>query len=62
VIECNARLGGASTLALAAGLMSLAWFARESDGLDPADISFTPRPAGWQLVRVPQDVIRDPGL
>lgn len=62
IVECNARLGGASTLSLAAGLRSVEWFALESLGRDPGRVPFTPHAGPLQLVRVPQDVIRDPRL
>jgi carbamoyl-phosphate synthase large subunit len=57
VIETNARVGGASTLAFAAGLDSLAFFLNESmdDGfLTP---EFSPLPTPLTLVRGAMDVI-----
>lgn len=62
IVECNARLGGASTLSLAAGLSTIAWFAMEAGGADPSLLPFIPHDGPLQLVRVPQDVIRDPRL
>jgi carbamoyl-phosphate synthase large subunit len=62
VVECNARLGGASTLSLAVGLRSLAWFALEARGDDPHALPFEPVTHPLRLVRIPQDVIRDPRL
>lgn len=60
VVECNARLGGASTLSLAIGLDSIRWFVRESAGEDPADLPFRPRPWPTRLIRVSEDLIDDP--
>ena len=62
VVECNARLGGASTLSLAAGLRSLAWFALEARGEDPAVLPFEPHDGPLRLVRTAQDVIDAPRL
>ena len=57
LIECNPRVGGASTLAFASGLDSLWWFLLEASGADVADYPFLPVPPPLQLVRVPHDVI-----
>jgi len=54
-IECNPRLGGASTLALKAGLKSAMWFVLEVRGEDPTRIPFTPTHIGGRLVRIPKD-------
>lgn len=62
IIECNPRLGGASTLSLAAGLRSLAWFALEAQSLDPLSIPFQPRTGELRLIRTPQDEFRDLGI
>lgn len=62
VVECNARLGGASTLSLAAGLLSVAWFALEAQGIDPAALPFEPHDGPLRLIRTAQDVIDDPRL
>lgn len=62
IVECNPRLGGASTLALAAGLRSLAWFAAEVRGDDPGSIPFAPKPVPLQLVRTAEDAIGAPRL
>lgn len=59
VVECNARLGGASTLSLAAGLRSISWFALEARDEDPAALPFTPHVGPLRLVRIPHDVIGD---
>lgn len=59
VIECNPRLGGASTLALAAGLRTPSWFALEAEGRDPSILPFVPR-VGMRLVRTPWDTFSDP--
>lgn len=57
LVECNPRLGGASTLALAAGLRSVAWAWAEASGFDPGEIAFDPEPPGLRLVRAPSDAI-----
>jgi len=62
VVECNPRLGGASTLSLAAGLRSLQWFALESSGEDPALLPFAPHSGQLRLVRTAGDQISDPRL
>ena len=56
-IECNARLGGASRLSLAAGLDSLYWFMLESEGADPDDVPFRRAPREMRLIRYAEDVI-----
>lgn len=58
VIECNPRVGGASTLTFAAGLDSLWWFLLEASGVDVDGYPFLPRPAPLRLVRVPHDIIQ----
>jgi carbamoyl-phosphate synthase large subunit len=37
VIECNPRVGGASTLSMMVGLPTISWFLSEASGADPAD-------------------------
>lgn len=57
VVECNPRVGGASTLSFAAGLDSLRWFLLEATGR-LAGRPEPPRRVGrLRLVRVSQDVI-----
>jgi carbamoyl-phosphate synthase large subunit len=58
VIECNPRIGGASTLSLSVGLPSIQWFVAEASGRDPLEIPFEPPSEPHQLVRVTQDRIR----
>lgn len=57
VLECNCRFGGASTLALAAGLDSFGWFFRESRGELPVVDSPVFGKPGLRLVRYPADLI-----
>lgn len=53
IIECNARFGGASTLAYRMGLHSFLWFLRESTH---QSIAFTLNTDVTRLVRVEQDL------
>ena len=62
VLECNPRLGGASTLAMAAGLRTILWFIRESAGEPVDDLPFQQAQWPLRLIRFPQDVIDDPRL
>jgi len=62
VLECNPRLGGASTLAMAAGLWTILWFIRDSAGEPVDDLPFQQAEWPLRLIRVPQDVIYDPRL
>ncbi len=57
LVECNPRLGGASTLSLAAGLRSVAWAWLEAHGRDPEELPFAPEEPGLRLVRTAQDTI-----
>jgi len=57
LVECNPRLGGASTLALAAGLRTVAWAWLEAAGQDPGTVAFAPAAPGLRLVRAPADEI-----
>ncbi len=57
LVECNPRLGGASTLAFAMGLDSLGWFLRESAGEDLAGVPFVRAEVEQTLVRHAQDRI-----
>lgn len=59
VLECNPRLGGASTLSLAAGLRTPTWAVLEAAGEDPRQAAFRPR-IGMRLVRTPWDSFDDP--
>lgn len=63
VIECNARLGGASTAGIAAGLQSLHWSLIEAHGGNVDNEVFERVPGEVRLVRVPSDLIlHDPRL
>jgi carbamoyl-phosphate synthase large subunit len=63
VIECNARLGGASTAGIAAGLQSLYWSLLEAHGGNVDHEVFERAPGEIRLVRVPSDLIlHDPRL
>lgn len=63
VIECNARLGGASTAGIAAGLQSLYWSLLEAHGGDVGQEAFERVPGEIRLVRMPSDlVLHDPDL
>lgn len=53
IIECNPRVGGASTLSFAAGLESLYWFLLEDEELPP----FVLRDKVLRLIRYPEDWI-----
>lgn len=57
VVECNPRVGGASTLSFAAGLDSLRWFLLEASGADISDEPFASPMKPQRLVRVPTDII-----
>jgi carbamoyl-phosphate synthase large subunit len=57
VIECNPRVGGASTLSMMVGLPTISWFLSEASGADPASIPFAAPNRPHRLVRVPRDFI-----
>lgn len=57
LVECNPRLGGASTLSLAAGLRSVEWAWLEAHGRDPGEVGFEPAAPGLRLVRTAHDAI-----
>lgn len=57
IIECNARVGGASSLAVACGLDSYYWFFAEAAGLDVSDWPFRRAGATLRQVRLPHDTI-----
>jgi carbamoyl-phosphate synthase large subunit len=58
LIECNSRVGGASTLSWAAGLDSLAWFLAEAAGGDPAELPFVRVAGELRQIRLPSDTVR----
>jgi carbamoyl-phosphate synthase large subunit len=65
IIECNARFGGASTTAIAAGLDSFYWSALEAAGVDPGPYPFLRAGKELTQVRVPSDIYLitdDPGI
>ena len=57
IIECNARFGGASTLALATGLDSFRWFLLEAAGVDVGDHGFERVSTELTQVRVAADIV-----
>jgi len=57
LVECNPRFGGASTLAVAAGLDSFTWFLLEAEGAGLAGHPFLPARQGLRLVRHAADRI-----
>ena len=59
LIECNPRLGGASTLSFAAGLNTPLWSMLEALGIDLASYPFMPITNSIELIRTPVDSIFD---
>ena len=57
LIECNPRVGGASTLSFSAGLDSLWWFLLEVLGVDIIDYPFYKATKPMKLFRVPNDLL-----
>lgn len=63
IIECNCRIGGASSLSIAMGLDSFYWAFCEARGDDLARHPFHRSPVNLRQSRIPHDVIEtDPGL
>ncbi len=64
IIECNTRIGGASSLSLAMGLDSFYWFFVEAGGGDLAACPFRRNPVNLRQIRGPdgEDDVHDPGL
>lgn len=58
IIECNSRIGGASSLSLAMGLDSFYWFFVQASGKKTADLKFTRHPENLKQIRAPKDVIQ----
>lgn len=56
IIECNARFGGASTTAIAAGLDTFYWSLLEGRGADLADYPFDRIPNEVRQVRLSSDI------
>jgi len=62
IIEVNARFGGASTIAIAAGLDTLHWSLEEAFGTAVQPV-FCPRPHTLRQVRLPNDIVfHDPDI
>ncbi len=57
LIECNPRVGGASTLSFSSGLDSLWWFLLEALDVDVIDYPFCKSTTPRKLVRVPSDLL-----
>lgn len=57
LIECNSRFGGASSLAIAAGLDSFYWFLLEANGISLTDYPFIRSRMELQQVRYPADLV-----
>jgi len=61
IIECNARIGGASTLSFHCGLISPIWAIIESIGGSLIDYPFTPLKSKIQMIRHKKDSYFDLG-
>jgi carbamoyl-phosphate synthase large subunit len=57
IVECNCRFGGASTLSVAVGLDSFAWFFLECQGEDLAQDPFVRLPGELRQVRYADDLL-----
>ncbi len=57
IIECNSRIGGASSLSIAMGLESYYWFLSEAIGRDITDLPFNRSTVNLQQLRAPHDTI-----
>jgi pseudaminic acid cytidylyltransferase len=63
IVECNCRIGGASSLSIAMGLDSFFWAFSEAAGGDLSVHPFLRSPVNLRQTRIPHDVIEaDPGL
>lgn len=63
IVECNCRIGGASSLSIAMGLDSFFWAFAEAAGQDLSQHPFRRSPVNLRQTRIPHDVIdADPGL
>ena len=56
IIECNARVGGASTVSIAAGLDIFYWSLLEADGANLHEQPFTRIIGEVRQIRVAEDV------
>ncbi|MFD2116974.1 ATP-grasp domain-containing protein [Paenibacillus yanchengensis] len=57
IIECNCRVGGASTLSFAAGLQSVYWFMQESIGTTDKELVFERSKEEKRLIRHAEDML-----
>lgn len=57
VIECNGRIGGASTLSFAVGLTSLDWFFQYSAGYDITALPFVRSQSEKKMIRHAEDFL-----
>lgn len=57
IIECNCRIGGASTLSFAVGLKSVYWFLQESAGVAPEQLVFMRSAEEKKLIRHAEDMV-----
>ena len=55
LIECNPRVGGASSLSMKVGLTSLLWFANEQKHIKLPHTKFSQKTQISQMIRVPKD-------
>lgn len=58
IIECNSRIGGASSLSLAMGLDSFYWFFTKANGRDTSGLAFNRNPENLQQIRAPYDTFK----
>ena len=61
IVECNARIGGASTLAFYCGLISPIWSILEAQGLSLDACPFTPNRNRIRMIRNQKDSFIDLG-
>jgi len=57
LIECDSRIGGASTLSFAMGLTSIEWFLLQCNGYDVHELHFTRSECEKRLIRHAEDYI-----
>ena len=57
LLESNARIGGASTLSISAGLDTFSWFILESNNTSVDNLSFHRAEKELRLIRYPKDLI-----
>ena len=55
LLECNPRVGGASSLSMKAGLTSILWFASEAKLIHIDSNDFYPKEVFSKMIRVPKD-------